>query len=209
MKTNILIIAFSFLGMMLVAQENNPSKKIEMRTGIIVHDNSFNVDTGFYKINLDVNTLLGFKNEVLLPTKKEHVKILIGFFLQTGKSSKSSEFSQRYDGTILSKRQINNGGIYVGACFTKGKTFGFSSSFSLGMNYYENSIILKDEDGLGLYEDKYSETKALSMGAHMSVGPYIQLKNTKINLLLDGLCTGNNKFMHYTYGGSLLISYLL
>ena len=209
MKKNVILFSLLVLGLNLYSQENMHYDKIEIRYGFLIHDYSLNYDTGsIYDYNKDIKSLIGFKNEIMIPTKKEYLNILVGYIFQYGRSGRTIVYTRSGNQDSKSRRKINNGGVYGGLTYKNGDRIGINSSIAMGLYFYKNILILDSEDYFELNYNEYSEIKSLSLGALISIGPYIKLGRTKVNLSFESLFNGNKSFMHFTYGGNLGMGFI-
>ena len=155
----------------LFAQEENSKSRIRLNFNISKIGSIFAIDNTVV-MESDSNTFVlnivdkkrehyGLKSEILLPVfkKDSNLKLLIGFsyFL-----NRNEDFCF-CDTWVFTK--ISGGGVYAGIDYKKGtKTFGFSSSISLGYFFFNERIDNKID---------YVESQSLSrIGSIMNLGVY-------------------------------------
>jgi hypothetical protein len=212
MKRKLALLTLLVLGINIYSQEIRNTSGIELRYGFLIHDYTLNTDisdTGvFFKYDENVHSLIGFKNEIIMPLKKEYINILIGYIFQYGRSNRTIFHTAAIDQEQQSYRRVNNGGIYAGLNYNGGDKIGINSSLAIGLYYYRNILVMDSDDFWELSHNEYIDIKSLSIGTLISIGPYINVGQTKINLSFESLINGNKKFMHFSYGANLGMSLL-
>ncbi|GAB3647508.1 hypothetical protein GCM10028791_09640 [Echinicola sediminis] len=211
-KISFLLVAL--IGIMSVYQLNaqvlGKSKKIEVSMGPTFHSNGMNEDY-YYDFKLpsesirpESEILEGVNLKFSISTKKEYMDLVFGTILEWGASTVN-----RFSSRTSFDYKINGGGVYAGVSpKLKGKHFGLTSEFALGVFSYKETIVAFD-DGASPPIDIYDKRNSHGLGALSSVGFYVKFGDFGINPNLNAIFSGGDNTSFIFYGLTIPITYNL